>query len=69
MLEANWAPLIASKYCFSSGVQADGPATLDVGIGSVESLLPEQADSTKVRLAINAIERTPVFFESIFNTS
>ena len=42
MLEAKSAPLIASKYFFCSGVQADGPATLDDGIGVEEFLLPEQ---------------------------
>ena len=43
MLDAKSAPLIESKYFFCSGVQADGPATLEVGIGADEFLLPEQA--------------------------
>ena len=43
MLEAKSAPLIAFKYSVCSGVQADGPATLEVGVGADEFLLPEQA--------------------------
>ena len=43
MLEAKSAPLMAFKYSVCSGVQAVGPATLEVGIGSAESELPEHA--------------------------
>ena len=43
MLEAKSAPLIAFRYSVSSGVQADGPATLDDGIGVEEFLLPAHA--------------------------
>ena len=47
MLAAKSAPLMAFKYSVCSGVQAEGPATLDVGVGAVDSVVatsePEQA--------------------------
>jgi len=55
MLEAKSAPLIASKYFFCSGVQADGPATLDDGIGADEFLLPEQAVNVSGSIEVTAI--------------
>ena len=70
MLDANWAPLIASRYCFSSGDHAEGPAVpiaLGVAVGSLEAL--EHPDRARLRLAITANATVLDFMESIFNTS
>jgi hypothetical protein len=59
---------MALRYSVSSAVQAEGPATLEVGFGAVESEAPEQAERTRPRLAISANAAVFDFFESIINT-
>ena len=72
MLAARSAPFMAFKYSVCSGVQADGPAAVEDGLGAEDSADVaselEQAESPRVRVANKAIARAADFFESIFNT-
>lgn len=73
MLDAKSAPLIAFKYSVCSGVQAEGPAGLEVEFGVADSAVDaselEQADSPRDSAVIITIARTLLCFEPIFNTS